>query len=74
MSLFNALSTVAQGLQDEFYKKAEKMEKQLKKTLREKSDEEIIRLYKNRYNNQKLTEYHIRLIEDEAQRRGFECY
>lgn len=72
MSFFNVLSTVAKGLQDEVYKKAEQIEKDLKKVLRTKSDEEIMRLYNNRYNNPKFTEFHIRLVEEEAQRRGIE--
>lgn len=76
MAFFDKLSKVANVTEETLYRYAERQiketEKILRKQLREKSDAQIERAYKKRYDNPNLKNYQIDLIEEEAHRRGLD--
>lgn len=70
MSFFDSLEKAKGEFEDFAYKKIAEQEKRIKQILRRKSDAEMERIYRNRYNNPNLNSFQIRLIEEEADRRG----
>lgn len=70
MSFWNKMSIAAGIVEDCLQSEAEKYEKALKQKLRSISDAQLKHMYENRYENPKLKDFQIRLIEEEAHRRG----
>ena len=70
MSFFDSLEKAKGEFEDFAYKKIAEQEKRINQILRRKSDAEMERIYRNRYNYPNLNSFQIRLIEEEADRRG----
>lgn len=70
MSFWDVAKVIGEKAVNELYKKQEEVEKNVRKTLKEKSDAQIEYMYRNRYNNPDRSSRAIELIEEEAARRG----
>lgn len=70
MSFWDKASKVGKAVEKEIYKKQNEIDRRAKQMLRQKSDAEIERAYRNRYDNPNLSSRGIELLEEEAERRG----
>lgn len=67
MSFWDIASEIGKVAKKELIKKSGEHQKEIEKRFREKSDQEIERAYRNRYDK---TEWQQEVIEDEPHRRG----
>lgn len=70
MSFWDVAKVIGEKAVNELYKKQEEVEKNVRKTLKEKSDAQIERAYRNRFDNPNLSSRGRALLEEEAARRG----
>lgn len=70
MSFWDVARAVGQVIEEEGNKALDKHDREMKAIIRKKSDAEIERAYRIRYDNPKISRRGIAIIEEEAARRG----
>lgn len=70
MSIWNFVSKVGKEMENHVERTAQRTEDEMRRYLRKKSDEEIERAYRKRYDNPNIKAWQRYLLEEEAHRRG----